>query len=60
MASLSTLWWRQLNTTAPDVDTIADAEFKKVNFIDFFGKWLQHGDNARKFSFDSLLTIFYS
>jgi hypothetical protein len=44
----------------PDVDVIADQDFRQANFKDFFGgKWLSQPDNVNKTTFHEVLTDFY-
>jgi hypothetical protein len=43
-----------------DPDIVADDAFLKANFVDFFGTWLQQGENASVDSLDGLLSAFWS
>lgn len=55
------LWHREFTRNeGDDVDRLADADFLKSNFTDFFGKWLQKAENANVLSFDALLMEFWS
>jgi hypothetical protein len=55
------LYWREFTRNKPgDIDHVADQAFLSTNFVDFFGKWLQQGDNAGKSSLDALLKVFWS
>lgn len=55
------LWWRKFSRVpGPDVANVADADFMKKNFEnDFFGNWLQEGQNASIHTHDELLRVFY-
>jgi hypothetical protein len=57
----SSLYWRELTRNGtPDVDHVADAAFLSDNFVDWFGKWLQDGNNASLYTLDELITVFWS
>lgn len=44
----------------PDLDVVADQEFRQANFTDFLGgKWLSQPDNVNKTTFHEVLTDFY-
>jgi hypothetical protein len=45
---------------SPDVDIQADAAFLAANFTDYFGQWLQQGDNGLHRSFDALVLPYWS
>lgn len=55
------LWYRDFTRTQGlDPDRRADGAFLKANFTDFFGKWLQKGENSKIVSFDALMKEFWS
>jgi hypothetical protein len=55
------LYWRQFTRDgSPDVDTQADAAFLAANFTDYFGQWLQVGDNGLARSYDALVMPYWS
>ena len=55
------LYWREFKrNNSDDIDHLADQAFLSMNFVDYFGKWLQQGDNAGKSSLDALLKVFWS
>ena len=55
------LYWRQFTRDgSPDVDNQADAAFLEANFTDYFGQWLQEGDNGSHRSFDALVMPYWS
>jgi hypothetical protein len=43
-----------------DEDSVATNEFKKENFTDYFGQFLQQGTNSTIDTFDKLVTVFWS
>jgi hypothetical protein len=45
---------------SPDIDIQADAAFLAANFTDYFGQWLQQGDNGLQRSFDALVLPYWS
>ena len=54
-------YWREFTRNGSiGVDHLADAGFLSTNFVDFFGKWLQEGDNASLESLDALMMVFFS
>lgn len=54
-------YWREFTRDGhSDKDHEVDQTFLDANFKDFFGKWLQQGDNASCQSFDSLVMHFWS
>lgn len=56
MMAQSKLWHREFTRDErDDLDRLADTDFLRVNFTDFFGKWLQEGQNSNVLSFDALL-----
>jgi hypothetical protein len=55
------IWVRDFTRVAtPDIDNLASAEFRKVNFTDFFGQFLQQGKNTGLETFDQLVTVFWN
>ncbi|KAL7948108.1 hypothetical protein V8C42DRAFT_316712 [Trichoderma barbatum] len=55
----SEFFWREFTRDGEfDKDHVADQSFRDANFKDFFGKWLQQGENAYRQSFHSLLMHF--
>ena len=55
------LYWREfIRKGQPDKDNEANEADLDTKFKDFFGKWLQQGDNASCQSFDSLVMHFWS
>lgn len=56
------LYWREFTRDGTDdVDHVADSAFLSANFVDFFGKWLQQGNNASTASsFDNLVKVFWN
>ncbi|RYP08742.1 hypothetical protein DL765_008687 [Monosporascus sp. GIB2] len=55
------LYWRQFTRDgSPDVDTQADAAFLAAKFTDYFGQWLQEGDNGLARSFDALVMPYWT
>ena len=60
MAS-SDLWYRKFNRSKEDdEDLLATTEIREAYFKDFFGQWLQKGQNANVHTFDELLMEFWS
>jgi len=56
----SNLFWREFTRNgAPDIDHPADVEFLAANFVDFFGKWLQDGQNSTTSTMDALTRAFF-
>ncbi|KAL7813367.1 hypothetical protein V8C26DRAFT_405712 [Trichoderma gracile] len=54
-------YWREFTRDGhSDKDHLADQAFLDAHFKDFFGKWLQQGDNASCQSFDSLVMHFWN
>ena len=54
------LYWRQFTRDgSPDIDIPADAACLAANFTDYFGQWLQKGDNGLARSFDALVTPYW-
>jgi hypothetical protein len=54
------LYWRKFTRDGEiDQDTVADEQFLADNFTDFFGKWLQQGNNAQIQSHDGLVLSFW-
>ena len=59
MSSPPEIWVRQfLRSPANDIDSVVTPEFKAQNFTDYFGTWLQQGQNAGIFTFDELVRQF--
>lgn len=58
----STDLWHRLfkRSDEDDEDLLADAAFREANFKDFFGQWLQRGQNANVNSFDEIMMEFWS
>lgn len=55
------IWVRTFTRNSElDDDKIADEEFRKANFVDYFGKFLQQGSNATLRTFDQLVIVFWS
>jgi len=56
----SNLFWREFTRDGtPDLDHLADAQFLSTNFVDFFGKWLQEGQNSTTDTMDALTRVFF-
>ncbi|SPO00290.1 uncharacterized protein DNG_03135 [Cephalotrichum gorgonifer] len=56
----SQLYWRKFTRNGEiDQDSIADEKFLAENFTDFFGRWLQQGDNTQIQSYDGLVMSFW-
>ena len=55
------LWVRKFTREAgPDVAVVGTPVFIKQEFAsDFFGTWLQQGENAKIHTHDELLRVFY-
>jgi hypothetical protein len=43
-----------------DQDVLATEDFKKENLTDWFGQFLQEGNNSEIDTFDKLVTVFWS
>ncbi|KAK3312168.1 hypothetical protein B0H66DRAFT_485841, partial [Apodospora peruviana] len=57
----SNLFWREFTRDGtPDRDHLADAQFLSTNFVDFFGKWLQDGQNSTTDTMDALTRVFFA
>jgi len=60
MALQPQLYWREFTRNGTnDIDHMADAAFLSKNFVDWFGKWLQQGQNSSTASFDQLIHVFW-
>jgi hypothetical protein len=58
--SLIPIWKRQFSRTVlPDKDEIVDEQFRKANFTDTFGQFLQQDDHANTRTFDDVVSIFW-
>ncbi|ERF76404.1 hypothetical protein EPUS_06962 [Endocarpon pusillum Z07020] len=54
------LWYRRFKRSdEDDEDLLADTAFREANFKDFFGQWLQRGQNANVNSFDEIMMEFW-
>ena len=61
MQDTKEIWVRRFTRhEGPDDDAPATDEFKKKNFTDHFGKFLQKGTNSSIDTFDELVTVFWS
>ncbi|KAJ4301338.1 hypothetical protein N0V90_003430 [Kalmusia sp. IMI 367209] len=59
--STKDIWVRHFKRDAgDDEDTPATDEFKKQNFTDYFGQFLQQGTNRTIDTFDKLVTVFWN
>ncbi|RSL99875.1 hypothetical protein CDV31_012009 [Fusarium ambrosium] len=54
------LYWRKFTRDGTfDQDTLADGKFLAENFTDFFGRWLQEGDNSNVSTCHDLVMKFW-
>lgn len=55
------LWYRRFKRSPEDdEDLLADTAFREANFKDFFGRWLQVGQNANVNTLNEILMEFWS
>ncbi|KAJ4320190.1 hypothetical protein N0V84_005975 [Fusarium piperis] len=55
------LYWRKFTRDGTaDQNTLADDKFLGENFTDFFGKWLQNGENSKVITCHDLVMKFWS
>ena len=55
------LWYRRFKRSdEEDEDLLAGTAFREANFKDFFGRWLQTGQNANVNTLDEILMEFWS
>lgn len=61
MSTHSQLWWRKFTRTAgPDRSLLMTQKDLDLNLEnDFFGRWLQQGQNSLVHTLDDLLKVFY-